>query len=121
MMRGANTKCILQKPTNTRTASAGSSNTWEGVRQFRGALRELSVDERSQFGREVVEARYVLSAGYKDIGAGNIAEVKEKNRIVILNAGNELSPQALDITGVRMIRRGRGKIQSVMMYLKDVK
>jgi len=92
MMLGR-TQAILQKPTETKLGTGGSSSTWEDVQTFYGSFQPVTATEGEKFGREAVEATHILYAMGSAIAADNVGQVKEKNRLTI-------SGQGYDITGV---------------------
>ncbi len=119
-MRGPQTICRLQKPTETRTATGGGSDTWEDLVEFSGVLLDLTEVEADLFARDAVVSTHKLLASAADIKLDNIAEVKEKNMISVLNTENNMDPQMFDITGVKTRRRGRGKITIFQIMLREV-
>ena len=120
MSRGPQTQCRLQKPTEERTAAGGGTDTWEDLVEFPGVLIDLTASEAELFARETVVSTHKLLVSPAFIRKDNIAEVKEENRISVLNAENLQVPQLFDITMVRTVKRGRGKIIQFQLILREV-
>lgn len=82
-MRGPKKTCILQEPTETRTATGGVSQSWADVTTFRAMVAPLKPFERVMFNRVIVDATHRLMMDYKAVSNTAIDKVKEKNRIKI--------------------------------------
>lgn len=80
MVAGPKVTVHLQKPTQT-TTSGVTSYTWEDVCSFDAVLTQMSGYERSIRAKQMVEASHRLIFDYMVLMAGNVGEVKEKNRI----------------------------------------
>lgn len=119
-MRGPQTICRLQKPTETRTGTGGGSDTWEDLVEFSGVLIDLTANEAELFARETVVSTHKLLVSPWAVRKDNIAELKEKNQISVLNTENLQEPQIFDITAVIPRRRGRGKIVQFQIILREV-
>jgi len=118
-MRGTNVTCILQKPTQSASLISDSGKTtWESVVEFNAAFWPVSAQEKLLYNREATESIYRLLISYWDIGDKNAAEMNEKNRIVILNTRNQLSPQTFDIIGVEAPRIAN-KIRHFELTLRE--
>lgn len=118
--RGPQTICRLQKPTETRTDPGGGSDTWEDLVEFSGVLVDLTETEALLFAKDTVVSTHRLTVSAADIKLDNIAEVKEKNSISVLNTESNLEPQMFDITGVKPIKRGRGRLTFFQIMLREV-
>lgn len=119
-MRGPQTICRLQKPTETRTGTGGGTDTWEDLAQFTGVLTELTATEADLFNREATVSTHKLMVMAYKIGKDNIAQVKEPNIISVINTENLMEPQEFDITGVMPVKRGRGKVILFKIMLREV-
>ena len=83
-------------------------------------LRDVTATEAELFARETVISTHLLMVSAYAIRKNNIAEVKESNRISVINTENLQAPQLFDITGVSPVRRGRGKITHFKIMLREV-
>lgn len=119
-MRGPQTICRLQKPTETRTGTGGGDDTWEDLVQFAGVLTELTATEADLFNRETTVSTHKLMVMAYRIGKDNIAQVKEPNIISVINTENLMEPQEFDIAGVIPVKRGRGQVIMFKIMLREV-
>lgn len=118
--RGPQTLCRLQKPTEARTDTGGGSDTWEDLVEFSGVLVDLTETEALLFAKDTVVSTHRLTVSVADIKLDNISEVKEKNSISVINTESNLEPQMFDITGVKPIKRGRGRLTFFQIMLREV-
>ena len=100
-MRGRKVRCRLEKPTDTRTATGGSTRKWPFLPEFAGAMSPLSAQEQAPFDREVVLATDKVLVMGRSIPEQHREKVKEKNRITILNRRNPLDERTYDIISVK--------------------
>ncbi len=107
-MRGRNTKCRLEPPLDTQTATGGRTRQWPNLPEFHGTISPLSAAEQEFWERNVEDASFRLMVMGRAIPAQHRDKVTTKNRIVVLNRRNELLEQVYDIIGVMPhARRGR--------------
>ncbi len=119
-MRGRNVRFRLEKPTDTRTATGGTTRTWPLLPEFSGAMTPLSAMEQSLFDRETVIATEKLLVMGRSIPEQHREKVREKNRITILNRRNPLDERTYDIIAVKPYKRG-GRISIFEITLGDIK
>lgn len=118
---GPKTTFILQEPTETRTATGGTTNSWGTVTTFNGSLGPVTAFEASRFERETVVSTHRVIVGYEEIADAYVADLKAKNRLYAANSGNELAAETFDIVSVQPFRFPNNKIATFEIMLRKEK
>jgi len=119
-MRGPQTQCILQEPTESRTSAGGVTNEWHNVATFDGYLIQLSATELEAYGRSADVSLYRLRIDKRALPERNYMKLKNKHKIKCRNVENPLTEEEFEIIGVNVLRRGRNRISGWTVTLQKV-
>lgn len=117
---GPKSTCILQEPTETRTATGGVTNAYSDLLSFQAWVAPLTAEERNAFNRETTFSTHILMAGFEQFGNAQAANLKTKNRIHVPNAENPLAAETFDITGVIPMKLWGNKVATFEVMLREV-
>lgn len=117
---GPKATCILQEATESRTSTGGVTNAYSDIHSFKASLAPLSANEINAFARETVISSHRMMVGYEQIGNAQAANLKEKNRIHVPNAENQLLSETFDITGVDPYRFPGNIVATFEVMLRKV-
>jgi len=118
-MRGRNTRCRLEPPIDTKTATSGRTRKWPNLPEFGGTISPLSAAEQEFWERDVEDASFRLMVMGRDIPSQHRDKVTFKNRVVVLNTRNDFPEQTYDIIGVMQHSR-RGRIAQFEIILGNI-